>query len=154
MLTSNTHVRGHGGADMNSPLPEGWDFSRHFTSPFFSRVLPFSFGFLPEVLMPCIPGRAVGSHGPAPPWPCTRAHAGAYTHVILAHVSTRCAWQVCRHSGSHSQVHPWHALGGGPRWTLMLEEPHQYRNPSVLCSQPQNPPSGANYENLPSLETC
>lgn len=45
---------------------------------------------------------------------------------------------------------PSHALGDGPTWMLMLELSQWYRNPSVLCSQPQKPCSGVNDENKPS----
>lgn len=45
---------------------------------------------------------------------------------------------------------PSHALGDGPTWRLMLEASQWYRNPPVLCSQPQKPRSRASNENKPS----
>jgi len=100
MLTSNAHVHGHGGEDVNSPLPEGWDFSRHFTSPFFPRSCPFPPPFSQWSRCHAFP---VGRRGPAD-WKHlghAHKHTQAHAQVILAHASTRRAQQVCGHSVSH-----------------------------------------------------
>lgn len=144
---------------MNSPLPEGWDFSRHFTSPFFPGSHPFPFPFPFSQWSRCH-AFLVGRRGPAD-WhhlghgderACMQAHTGSCTHMHTTS-GTR-VYTLCMAGLSAQHVPqpgaPSRALGDGPTRLLMLEVSQRYRNPSVLCSQLQKPGLRANDANKPS----